>query len=1687
MGSIVLLLLCVVIGLHTPAGKNFVRKQVLHFLRSKLDTEVQLGRINYALPKMLELEDVFFRDEARDTLLAVRKLRVDINMLALLSGKVVVQRLELAGIRAHVYRHAPDTAFNFTYIINAFTGEKPDSAPTAEKVQQANDTGSSLRFDVNRIYLDDIHIRFDDYTGGMRLAVDLERLQLSLRKMDPVKLDFGIRKLSVDGLAATFRQDTSYLPPSPDTGQPADFRLAADEIALDRVAFRYDDRLSKFLFDLNLGHLLVQPKEVDIKGQRIDIDRLALDSTRVSVLLGAASDVPQEIDTLADTIAAQGWRVHAGDIRLAGVHFKMDNTASPRQPYGMDYAHLDVRNLHCSMEDVLYTTDTISGNIRHIAVQEQGGLDLRELRTKFVYHPQGAVLRDLYLQTAQTVLQDHLEVTYPSLDALKTDMGALRMNINLAGSRIGFRDVLVFVPALREQAFFREHQHDQLKLDAALEGFMNDLSIRKFNLSGLSRTEVALTGRLKGLPDADRLAYDLDIRKLQSARADIAPLLPADLQAQLRLPDAFGMAGTVAGTSKDYNTQLAVMTTDGNAFVKGYLRMSPGKNREQYDLLLKTDRLNLGRILRQDSVLGRVSADFAVRGRSFDVKTMTAALRGTIHSAELKGYDYNSITMRGRMKDGEGRLRLRSEDPNAYLSLAADASFRDTFAAVVADIAIDSIDFQALHLYSDPFKLHTTIHADVPVANPDYPQATIVTGRPVLLLKGQRYLLDSLRIVSQPAGDSQHITADLGMLYAQLTGQMPLTKAGAVVQEHISRHYSAPADTAASARQQQRDTAALPENYNMQLTARVVDAPLLHAFAPALKRMDTIHVDAAVDTRNLELRLSAPRVVYDATEITGATATVTGSDSALTYKVALKKLTQGNLELIRTSLQGEVSPGEITANLKIQDTAGKDRFALAAALRRQDGDQALTLRQGLLLDYKAWQVAEPNRIVFGPQGFYVEGFAISAGEEAIRIHSDPTQYNAPLTAEIDHFIIGDITRMVSKKDTLLADGILSAQINLRQIKPEPLVAAQLEIRNLTVFNVSMGDLSARAEHQDAGTLHAEVSLEGQGNDIRVAGNYYLQPVQGNDFDFNIDLKAVSLKSMEGLAMGQIRNSGGFLRGSLQLRGTAQAPAIRGELRTDQLATTVSMLGMQYRMPEERIVFTDDGIRLDAFDILDSAGNKITLDGSVMTRDYKDMLLDMNVRARNFKALSSTVRDNKLFYGSVVISSNLNIKGKPAAPDIDGSIGINKGTAFTVAIPQSEAAIQSSEGIVMFVDMRDTGRYTLWEPVADTVPRLALNAGADINVNISIDSAAEFRVIIDPGTGDNLRVRGEAALNAAVTPGGELTLAGNYELREGAYQLRYNLIRRRFDIKPGSMITFSGDPLAANMDITAIYEANIAPYDLVEKQVPDPTQLNYYKQRLPFEVLLKMQGELMKPYITFDIDLPEGKSYRMASEGVDLVQARLSQLRTDTSELNKQVFAVLILNRFIGEDPFSSGAGGDVSSVARQSASRFLSAQLNKYAGSLIKGIDLSFDLASSEDYTTGERRDRTDLNIAASKNLFNNRLTVTVGNDFELEGPQSSTDQNTSLIPGNLAADYRLTADGRYTLRAYRQDQDEGVLEGYVTETGLNFIATYEYNRFKNLFNRKRRAREREERRKRQAEQEQQQDTGPAGSEKKKE
>ena len=537
-------------------------------------------------------------------------------------------------------------------------------------------------------------------------------------------------------------------------------------------------------------------------------------------------------------------------------------------------------------------------------------------------------------------------------------------------------------------------------------------------------------------------------------------------------------------------------------------------------------------------------------------------------------------------------------------------------------------------------------------------------------------------------------------------------------------------------------------------------------------------------------------------------------------------------------------------------------------------------------------------------------------------------------------------------------------------------------------------------------------------------------------------------------MNYITESIGFLSGKYKISGNSSQPNTIGELQFNGIGFKAIPLNAKFKSMNDKIDFTNNAIVFNDFVIKDEKNNDLTINGKINSQHFSNLGFDLRVDANNFKAVNSKAKDNDTYYGELFLDNHLQIRGTLNNPLVEGDIKINKDTKFTIVLPQDDPSIADREGIVEFIDqdqpMLNT-KIALDEKISQTEVK-----GINATVNIEIDKDAELSMVIDKANGDFLKLKGEAQLTGGIDPSGQTTLTGRYELNEGSYEMNFNVIKRKFDIKKGSYILWTGEPTTADINITAIYKTETAPINLLNDQLSELTNegRNTYKQKIPFETELKMKGDLMKPSISFNIILPEGNN-SVSGDVITKTQAKLARLRQDPDELNKQVFALLLLNRFIGENPFSSESGGTTAtSFARESASKLLSQQLNNLAADLIKGFEVDFDLNSSEDYTTGQKENKTELNVGLSKKLLNDRLKVTVGSSFGIEGPEQK-DKNTNTIAGDISGEYLLSKDGRYKLRAYRKNLYQVALQGQVIETGVGFIITLDYNKFKELFQKK--------------------------------
>ena len=119
--SVSILVLVLFGFINTNAGKRTVRNQVEKYLENKLKTNIQIGSVDYSLPKWLKIKNVYIEDQKKDTLLFGEELAVDLDMIKLIQGNTDIKKVFLKNIGININRAENDTSFNYQFIVDAFT------------------------------------------------------------------------------------------------------------------------------------------------------------------------------------------------------------------------------------------------------------------------------------------------------------------------------------------------------------------------------------------------------------------------------------------------------------------------------------------------------------------------------------------------------------------------------------------------------------------------------------------------------------------------------------------------------------------------------------------------------------------------------------------------------------------------------------------------------------------------------------------------------------------------------------------------------------------------------------------------------------------------------------------------------------------------------------------------------------------------------------------------------------------------------------------------------------------------------------------------------------------------------------------------------------------------------------------------------------------------------------------------------------------------------------------------------------------------------------------------------------------------------------------------------------------------------------------------------------------------------
>jgi len=1633
-----LLVVGLILSLQLDSVQNFAKDKAVTYLNDKLNTEVRIGNIDIDFPKKVVLENVYLEDQTKDTLLYAGALKVDIAMKSLIDNAIIIDEIDLENATAKLYN---DSAFNFQYIIDAFV---PTDTTTVE--QPTDTTSTPMEMDVNHLRLKNVRFVMKDLQMGNDMAFNIGSLKADIDKFDIIDFDFNVPLIELKNTTARLDQFKPLIetPTDTTTEDIPTFNFEVGKLYVSQVDFKYQNDVSAISEDLKVGTLDVRPGKIDLPNQVVEIKSILLNDTYSKTVLSKAP-AENEMEQVGDDIAEeqeQGWRILCKELNVKNNQYIFDNNNDPRTNRGIDYSHMNVAKVNLSLNNFGFQLDSIYGELASTSlIEKNSSFILEQLQTDFLYTNKGAQLKNLLAKTPQTLLRDKAILRYNSLEQLSDNIGQAFVNINLANSQIALNDVLTFAPDLASNDFFIKNRNETLYLNSAIEGLVKNITIRSFNLTGLPQTTVSLNGKIQGLPDAENLYFDLDIDEIKSSRNAIKSFAPAgSIPETIELPEQFALSGLLQGSMDDLKTNLDVNSSFGNANIDAILKNITDENKAQYDLSYRVNQFNVGKLIKQQEMIGTLTAKGTIEGNGYNPNTMQADVVAKIDQVYAQKYNYQNISFEGQLAKQQFAGKGLINDKNAKLNFQASATLGDEISNVKLNADIDSVRLKQLNLFDETLNFRGSVDANFKSLDPDQLVGDAYITEAVVLKGEQQFVLDSINI---EANEDQSIVLDAPFANAKITGNYKLTQLADNIFQHINQYYFiAPV------------TNRVAQNQNIFFDMTINPHPAVKTFVPQLEFRKPITLQGELtDSSGIVLTAELPRLTFSGTKIEPSTLNVHAENDSLRYDLKANSIAlSADMQIAQAHIFGGLANNQALINVDVKDNESKNQYSFQSILEKDVDDFKFSLSlEDVLLNYENWKISKDNSLYFGPSGLYANNFVLTHQGQVLSLQSRGANKNSPIDVNIKDILLETFTNLSGvSSDSLLLAGKVNGKITLDDLANSPLIIGDVTVNNLQYKSDSLGDLELHVNNKVANTYAVRGNLKSNLNNIVIGGTYKnIEP--SGQFNIDLDLDKLYLSTIENLTQNNLRDAEGYVTGKMKVTGTMEDPSVVGKMKFQDVKMNVAQLNQDFILNNEEIVFRDGVIDFNQFTLKDTVGQEATVDGTMRTENYIDYDFNLNVKADEFQVMNSTQADNKLFWGQVFVTTDMVLQGDMLSPKVDGTVKINEETNFSVVIPQIDPGVTSRKGVVEFVDF--SAPYdTLWRQQYDSVNKSDIT-GLNVAVNLDIAEKAEFNVIIDEANGDLLKIQGGAQLSAGIDPSGKITMTGNYILKDGYYDLTFNFIKRKFKIKPGSQITWTGEPTGANLDVTAIYELRTSPYDLVNQQLNDASAQiqNTYKQRMPFDVKLSMKGELLTPDISFDIDLNEDDNTGITGKVNTVVETRLQQIKQQKSELNKQVFALLILNRFVGEDPFSSSTGRSAEDIARGSVSKLLSEQLNRLAGNLVPGVDVNVGIESGSDYTTGERREKTDLNLGLSKRLLNDRLTVSVNNNFELEGPQSSR-QKTSGIAGNIQVGYKLTKDGRYQVNFFRRNDFNNISNGTVIETGASLSYTRDFDSFGDLF-----------------------------------
>lgn len=1425
---------------------------------------------------------------------------------------------------------------------------------------------------------------------------------------------------------------------------------------------------------------------IDSSAHNIHLDEVLLYQPDVRLVKrpNGSLNIDELIDRLGELLAADTTQPKKpdnnvpftiGKATVIGGAFQFDD---PREPLMndrklFDYYHFRLEKLNGNVRNFLALGDTIALEGRNIrGVDRDSHLRVRQIDTRFLWCAKKMELTDLKARINESTIRDQLVFLFDSPSAFgdfnrKVTMTGRLRNSTLTSADLGYFSE--YVRSLRET----------WTVTSDFVGTVNNFKLQRTDLRFGAGFRSRLAGSIgfKGLPDVDKIVTDFAFTPSEVNMADIRQYYPDDdFNKVVQKLGTVGFNATFAGPFDNFRTAGTFRTAIGN--MTGDLKLKLGAKPAQTTFMadFKGENFALGELIDQPELIQKLDGQGRITGRGgLDLTKADIDIDGKLGRFGFQGYDYRNLTVRGNLQKAffHGQVSLR--DPNLSFDLDGESDLGSPRNHFDIRGTVQEADLRKLGYTRDSLTIKTDLDVQLDGNTIDQLEGRANFRNATLVLNKRPLSIDTLSVLSAIEPNGRLLTVDSDFLTAELRGNFlpnqTVQDLTALANEYALYFTRDRATRNTYYDRKIRLKTLASDRYDIQYQFAVRDIQPLLDFGLPMMRVATgttmegrFSVDktalltAIIKTDSLQVG----EVRLGATEADLTTSKFVDNDEVLaSVVVSSQKQAIGTVAPTENLLiEAAWDVDHIDFSSSVQQQNSTNRADLNGELRFKGDSLDLMFHSSTLrvLD-STWTVSPDGVMRKMGNNYLFTDVELSHSNQRVRANGKiGTDSLSTLQLSAENFLLETLNPLL---DTKLA-GTLTGAGKLRNVYKTPIIESNVVINRLTYDDFLIGNVQGGAMYDPASQrVNIDTRINRNNADIVTVRGTYAPRQKANAFDLKAVFTNTDLKVLEPFTEGLFSNIGGTANGTLDLAGSIDSPVLKGVLDVQKGRLLVDYLKAEASF-EDKIYFGEGEIIARRLTIRDPLGNSMNLRGGVYHDRFRFFQLRFDADLRNFRIMNTAAKDNDLFYGSAIVTGKAELYGPIDNLTIRADVTSNKGTRIFIPLDAAATVSSSENDFIEFVN-----RVPVSATATSTTATTNALAGADkaettldlsgikMDFNLDITPDAYCEIQLDRQTGDIIKSNGAGRINMRIDTKGDFSMTGNYEIQQGEYTFTFeNVINKRFQIRPNSRISWTGDPYRALLDVTAAYTqyTSLKPL-LASFDSGAPTSNNSDgNRRYPVDLIINLDGELQSPAVTYNLEI---KDYPASSDFRQAVTAFAARLDANEQELTRQVSSVLLFNQLLPEGSGlfdqNNATNGLYNSVLSNSVSELISNQISRIASNLDKNLDVGVSFGGFSGSNTNENL-LNNLQLRFSYRFLNDRFRISRDGGFTYGQNETGQAQTSAAsLLGEWTLEYWVTPDGRFRAKMYNRNQQSALNQGALNSTlttggGVSFLYTRTFN-----------------------------------------